>query len=309
MNQAKSFYDQGLKAEQEGRFQEALRYYKASARSDGGFRPAFNNLGAIYSRAARPDLAIGFFKRAFELGTDDIVCFNLGSECFRMDNLDESERHLKMALRQNQRLLKAHILLAYLYDKRRQFDKSDIYFKNSLKLDRKNKTAALGYVVSLSDRNMFETALEVVDKYLKVSGSEPTLQNLRASFLLKLNRLDDSRDEFVELSQKSARFTNFTEHIKEARNESQEEYARMFTGFDDKMQERTDRLRARINKRKELLAKKKAGEPGPVIPETELKQDLKDLVDMSFLHLFKGDSEKAIQFLFQARKMKGQHSE
>ena len=36
---------------------------------------------------------------------------------------------------------------------------------------------------------------------------------------------------------------------------------------------------------------------------TEKKQEVKDLMDLSFLYLFKGDSDKALQLLFQAKKL------
>ncbi|MEQ9362617.1 MAG: hypothetical protein RIF32_00155, partial [Leptospirales bacterium] len=38
--------------------------------------------------------------------------------------------------------------------------------------------------------------------------------------------------------------------------------------------------------------------------DPDLKADLKDMVDLSFLHLFNGDTDKALRFLMQARKMK-----
>ena len=64
---ARDLYMAALAAEKAGKFSEALRQYKAAAREDTEFREAFVNLGALYSRAKRPDLAIGFFRRALDL--------------------------------------------------------------------------------------------------------------------------------------------------------------------------------------------------------------------------------------------------
>lgn len=35
-----------------------------------------------------------------------------------------------------------------------------------------------------------------------------------------------------------------------------------------------------------------------------MKQELRDFVDLSFLHLFKGDTDRALQYLLHARKLK-----
>ena len=307
MQEARKLYEQGLRAEQEGRFQEALKFYRATARSEPSFRPAFINLGALYARARRPDLAIGFFKRALELGEDDVVYFNLGSESYRLEEYQESEKYLKKALRLNPRLLKGHLLLAYLHEHLKQYDKSDIYFQNTLKLEPGNRVAALGWAVSLADRELHEQALAVVEKVLGANPADEGLRNLRAGLLLKLNRLEQSLDEFTELTKSSQKFISFTEHLQAARGESREAYDKVFEGIGDKIGDRTQRLRARIEKRKKLMAARRAGKTvngtGDDTPE-ELKQDLKDMVDLSFLHLFNGDSEKALKFLFQARKMK-----
>lgn len=304
MSTAKEFYNRGLAAEKAGRFQEALKNYKASAREDISFRPAFNNLGVLYARAGRPDLAIGFFNRALELEEDDIVHFNLGSEFFRLENYKESEHHLISALKKNRRLIRAHLLLAYLYTRENKIEKADIYFQNALKLDPRNRAAALGLAVSLAERDRNREALDLTDRYLRENPDDESFRNLRAGLLLKLNLYQESLQEFSELTKKSPEYTSFTDHLRAAREEEKSEYNRVFSGINDKIKERASRLQAKIEKRKRLLKKARSAEPPEEISKEELQSELKDMLDLSFLHLFNGDSEKALRFLFQARKMK-----
>ncbi len=300
---AKEYYTAALRAEQAGKIPEALRLYKAAAREDMNFRQAFVNLGAIYSRARRPDLALGFFRRALELGEDAAVYFNLGSECYKLGRLPECEQYLKSALRTDKRLLKAHILLAYVYDKQKRYDKAAIYFTNALKIDAGSRPAALGLAVSLSDQERFEEALKVIESYQARAqkGGDAFLENLRAGLLLKLDRYEDSLNEYRKLTQSSEKYVSFTQHLEAARAERESEYAEMFEGIDNKIRERTTRLRKKIEQRKARLAQGKAaaGEDAG-----DLQNDLKDMVDLSFLHLFNGDTDKALRFLMQARKMK-----
>lgn len=316
MSAAKEKYNQGLQAEKEGRFQDALRNYRAAARADASFRPAFLNLGALYSRAKRPDLALGFFRRALELGSDDAIYFNLGSECYKLQNFDESEKFLKQALKLNVRLLKAHILLAYLYKNQNRLDKAEIYFKNALKIEPANRMAALGYSVTLSEAHRYAEALKIVEAFLRQQRSDEFMNNLRAGLLLKLNRTEESYNVYRKLAGESKEFVSFTDHLKAARTEADAEYERMFSGIDDRIQERTARLREKIARRKQLMkngvmdsSARKNGIEGAMDLEEDLREDLKDMVDLSFLHLFNGDTEKALKFLFQARKMKSEGDE
>lgn len=309
--EAREFYMKALAAQQAGRYNAALKLYKAAAREDSNFREAFVNLGALYSRAKRPDLALGFFRRALDLRSDAAVNFNLGSECYKLERYAESERHLKAALKLELRLIKAHILLAYLYDKQQRHDKAAIYFQNALRIDPGSRPAALGLAVSYSDREQYEQALAVLEKYRAQAPGDQFVNSLRAGLLLKLNRYSESLEEYRELTKSDAKFTDFSEHLKAARSENESEYQAMFDGIDDKIRARTERLREKIVARKARLAKAKAdsasqGTAKAAAPEPadDLQADLKDMVDLSFLHLFNGDTDRALQFLMQARKMK-----
>ncbi|MCR9141270.1 MAG: tetratricopeptide repeat protein [bacterium] len=313
---AKDLYMAALKAQQSGKFNQALKLYKAAAREDTEFREAFVNLGALYSRAKRPDLALGFFRRALELRADAAVYFNLGSECYKLERYPECEKYLKAALKLEVRLLRAHILLGYLYEKQKRFDKSAIYFQNALRIDPTTRAAVLGLAVSLSDQEKFEEALAVVEKYRGHAPGDAFVNDLRAGLLLKLNRYEESLDQYREVIRTDVKYKDFNEHLTKAREANAEEYEALFDGIDDKIQERTQRLRKKIEQRKaRMAAKKQAAQGGapegdakageqPQDADADLKADLKDMVDLSFLHLFNGDTDKALRFLMQARKMK-----
>lgn len=275
---------------------EALKYYRASAKEDPSFRPAFNNLGTIYSEIGKPDLALGFYKQALDLGEDASVYFNMGSELFRLERYEESAGYLKKALGIDRRLLRAHLLLGYLYGKMEKPDRSEIYFRNSLKLDPENKMAALGLCVLLEKEDRNEEALELSTAFLKIFKENASFKNMRAGLLLKLNRVDDSLSEYKELAKTSDKFTSFSSLIEKARGESSDQYNKLFSGMSDKISLRTEKLKKKISSRKTS---------GTRADETEKKDDMKDLVDLSLLHLFNGDSDKALHYLFQAKKIKG----
>ncbi|MCB1324701.1 MAG: tetratricopeptide repeat protein [Spirochaetales bacterium] len=311
MSEAKKFYAKALEAERAGDYASALRLYRSSARADPSFRPAFMNLGAMYSRARRPETALGFFTKALQLGEDAAVFFNLGSEAYKLERLEEAERFLKQALRQDVRLLKAHILLGYLYKRQNKNDKAEIYYQNALKIEPGNRMAVLGYAVMLSETHRYAEALAVVDRSISSGPVDNVLQNLRAGLLLKLGRGEESLQAYQELSASSPRFTSFTDHLDQARREAGEEHDRIFGGMDDRIRERANRLRERLKKRQSIMkggeldaSAHRNGIEGAEDLEEELKDDLRDMVDLSLLYLFKGDRDRALKMLFQARKWK-----
>lgn len=309
---AKKFYNAALAAERAGKPAEALKLYRAAARADLNFRPAFINLGAFYARRGRPDLSTPFFQRALELGEDDAVYFNLGAELYKLERLEESAAHLKKCLRLNTRFIKAHILLAYVYSRLKDQARAEIYFQNALKIEPGNRMAGLGFAVMLADAGAFERSLGVVESCLARAPADESLQNLRAGLLMKLNRYDESLIEYRRLAHEAEGFTGFTGFLEKARSAGDNDLDAALAGSGARIKERTARLRARIEMRKQRLGRPAAENPSPerhgiegaLDVQEELQEDLRDLVDLSFLHLFQGDPDRALQYLVQARKLK-----
>lgn len=286
MSDAKVLYNGAVALEKQGKPEDALKYYREVIKLDPGFRPAYVNMGALYARAGRQDLSIPILERALALGEDDAVHFNLGTEYYRKDDLDRARHHLKKALHLSPRMIRAHIVLAYVYEKAHRPEKAEIYFKNALVIEPANRMAALGLSVSLSGRGKEAEALAVVDAYLARKPDDQSFRTLKASLNLALGNTAASRQEFLELAKTSEEFASFTDHIKKAREEKDSEFARMFDGMQDKIQERTERV---------LAARK-----GAEVPK---EQETRDLLDLSFLYLFQGDSDRALKLLFEAKKV------
>jgi tetratricopeptide (TPR) repeat protein len=294
MSAAKKFFEAGRSWEKEGNIKEALKNYHAAIKSDPDYRPAYMNLGSLYSRSGKPDTAIGFYRRALELKDDAAVNFNLGSDSFRLGHLTDSRKYLIHCLKHDSRMIRAHILLAYIYGKEHNYDRAFIYFRNALKIEPSNRTAILGYAVALSENEEYEKALTLLESGRIDLSKDPTLKNLHAGLLLKLGRLSESLKEINELTKTSSGYISFTDHLKKARQEKDDEFQKTFAGIDDKINERMNRVRKRITDKKSA---------GLKAEDDTTEEELKDLVDLSFLHLFQGDTEKALKFLFQAQKM------
>ncbi len=308
MNQAKEYYEKALISQKNQKLAEALRFLKKALSEDAFFKPALFLLGVIYSNLKEPKKAMEFFLRAYKIEKTAITCFNLGSESFKLGNFEESRHYLKECLHMDKNLVKGHLLLGYVYQKNRKYDKAAIYYQNALKLSPGNRMAMLGFSVSLSEQGHLEGALFAIEKYLSQTPDDLFAKQLRASLFLQLNHAEEAYHEYSNLIHTAPKFKKFNEYISELKNEADIEYKQSFDNIDDKINARVWRLKKRLAQGKigHDLSAEKNGIEGSMDLSEDLRSNLKDMVDLSLLHLFKGDTDKALKYLFQARKWKVQ---
>lgn len=299
----RQLYNEALKREKAGKLDEATRLYLQALQQNPSFRPALMNLGGIEGKLRRPARSIEYYEAALRLESDEAVHFNLGSEYYQTKNYEKAASHLIQCLKINSRFLRAHILLAYVYEARRLPEKARVYFKNAIKLQPSSRIAVLGLLLNLSNAREYKEALQVCQASLKLSPEDQTVLGLRAGLLMEMGDYQKSAEELQRLSRESRGYRSFGEHIAEARKSSDQESQVFFEGVRNRIQEKSRSLRQRVEERK------RAREAGKNLNRSELNQDARDMMDLSLMYLFSGESEKAMQFLVQARKLKDRSGE
>ena len=294
----KQLYNEALKREKSGKLDDAIALYKKSLQQNPGFRPALMNLGGVYGKLRRPADSIPYYEAALKLGVDEAVHFNLGSEYYQSKNYETASAHLFACLKINPRFLRAHILLAYVYEARSLPEKAEVYFRNALKLQPGSRIAVLGLLLNLSERAKYSEALGICDQFLKQAPGDETVLGLRAGLLMETGDYQTSTEELQRLSKESPGYASFGDHVQKARQSSDEESRVFFEGVRNRIQDRSKTLRQKIEERKRARA------AGKKLDTAELKDDAKDMMDLSLMYLFSGESEKAMQFLVQAKKLK-----
>lgn len=294
--QIKKVFNAGVVLQKQGKLQEAMQHYRSCIKADIQFRPAYVNLGALYSKVGKGDQAIQFFEKALKLAPDTAILFNLGSELYRKGDYQKSRDYLIQSLKLDARLLRSHLLLAYIYGKEKKLDKAEIYFKNALKIESNNKIALLGLSTTLAESKKLDEALQFIEGYLRLFPNDQTMRNLRAGIWIEQGKVEESMKELQTLTKTQSGYTSFTDHLQKAKQSADDENKVLFEEVQTKIGDRTEKLRRKIAERK---AKRAQGQPAQI----DKKDDMKDLLDLSFLHLFEGDSQKALQYLQQAAKM------
>jgi tetratricopeptide (TPR) repeat protein len=294
----KQHYNEARKAEKSGNLDLAVELYGQALKENPAFRPALMNLGAVFGRLRRPEKSVVYYEAALRLGADEAVHFNLGSEYYQLKQYEKSAAHLIASLKINPRFLRAHVLLAYVYEARKLPEKSELYFRNALKIEPGSRIAVLGLLLNLSRQDKHAEALQICERFLKHSPSDETVQAMRAGLLLETGDYQASTEELQRLGRENQGYRGFADHIQKARESREGESSEFFAGIRERIQERSSSLRARVEERK------RAREAGKSRPTVDAGDDAKDMVDLSLMYLFSGETDKAMQFLVQARKIK-----
>lgn len=256
-------FEQALAAEKSGELKKALELYKMSLQIDTQFFDAWLNAGAIYAREGKSEKAIVCYQRALVSKEDNRAFYNLASEYFKATKYEEARKLLAKAIRQDARFLQAHLLLGYVYGKTGDNDKAEISIKNALKIDSDNRPALTALTLLYHHTGRSDQALRMAEILLSKNPDDVVLQKLKAGLMLQKNDIRQAVSAMKVLARKDKQLTSF--------------YATMRTGI-------TEPQRKRISgAKKEILQKK--------------SKNNKDLFDLSLLHFFEGEPEKALDIL------------
>lgn len=287
-------YNKARAAEKAGNTKVAMSLYKKLLREDKSNRPAWINLAALFSLQKETESAITCYRRALALKEDAIVLFNLAGELYKNKDNDSAILNLNRALELQNDFFRATLLLGYIYESQENFDQAVIAFRRALSLNRSSRIAALGLIVSLTEVDQNQEAYTIAQYYLKIQPNDTALLNLNAALLMKLGRYKESFDQLKQVTSTHQKYTSFDDHLKKAKQERDQETISFFETANERRKERTEQLKKRIEERKNRQQK--------ILTKEDINEDTKDLLDLSLLHLFSGEKDKALAFLIEAKK-------
>lgn len=287
-------FEQAKIAQKAGNIKAAMSLYKKLLREDKSARAAWVNLAALFSAQKETESAIVCYRRALALKEDAIVLFNLAGELYKNKDNAGAILNLNRALELQSDFFRAALLLGYIYESQENFDQAIIAFRRALTLNRTSRIAALGLIVSLTEVDRTEEAFTITQHYLKAKPNDEALLNLNAALLMKLGRYKESFDQLKQVTSANQGYASFNEHLNKAKQERDQETIEFFETANLRRKERTERLKKKIEERKQRQSK--------VLTVEEIKEDTKDLLDLSLLHLFSGEKDKALAFLVEAKK-------
>jgi tetratricopeptide (TPR) repeat protein len=263
-------FNLALEREKTGDIAGALNEYALLVKEEP-YRPALVNLGSLYSRMDLLDEALDCFMKALELQEDHIAWFNLGSVRYKRGEFKQAVIALERSRRINPSFNLAVLVMGLSLRKLGNNASAERCFVESLEAEPDNEVALTALALIAFDTGFYSTAIDYLDRLVRLRPGSSGAKKLRAKSKLMLGRADGADDlkSAKEDDEGFIRFENFVKTVPVG-------------AFEDKLGSLPDK----IEKLEEQIAVQK-------------KPD--DLIALSLCCLFNGDSNRAIDYLFMAK--------
>jgi Tfp pilus assembly protein PilF len=171
---ARKEFDKGIRADKNGKPDEAIKYYQKAVGLYPQFYEARNNLGsALLSKSKFPD-AQEQFEQVVKMNPSDAAAyFNLGNLCLLTQQLDKGQQWVAQGLSKQPDSAFGHFLQGSLYAQTGKPNEAEAALRRSLELDPVMSKAHLALVnLYLRQKRNHEAAAELRD-FLKTFPEDP----------------------------------------------------------------------------------------------------------------------------------------
>ena len=264
------FFD-AREMEKSGNYASAISEYRAILAQDSGIQEAHLNLGYVYSRMGRFEEAVICYKEALLLGGNYLVYFNLGSICYKMGSYKEAVINLERSRKLNGRFALATLVIGLCYSRMKNIRAAEVNFRKVLDIWPANKVALTALAIMYYYQARYEESLELLEKLTASYKNDNKLREFRSRVLYKSGRYDESVEEIKRVSRDSEGYRLYNEFIRLV-----------------PVEVLTDRY-GTIDEKIDLLEKKAHQSNG-------------NLISLSLCHLFRGDTDQALDYLYQVKR-------
>lgn len=267
-------FNNALEFERNGEYVLAMKEYGHIISEKNDFREAYLNLGSLYARLEKYSEAMKCYDRAVLLGEDYLVYFNIGSIYYKMGEYKKAIINLDKSRRIDGSFVSTPLVMGLSFSRLKNTKGAEGCFKSVLAVNPDNPVALVALAILYFETGRFESALNIIERILVKDGNNQNVRKLRARVLKSMDRADEYRMEVKEIKNASPRFQLYDRFIQSIPVE-------VFTDRYGTIDEKLERM------------EKKARD----------NSDPEAMISASLCCLFKGDTDRAIDYLFEARDL------
>lgn len=264
-------FNNAVSLEKSGNLKEAVKLYLSILARDKKHKGSYINLGSIYSKTDRLPDAVRCFSRALALGHDYMTHFNLGCIYYKMAQYKKSVMHLEKSRSINGSFLHTSLVLGLSYSKLKNIRAAESNFSDVLKIDPSQRIAATALAILYHNEKKHSLAMELLEQLAEKDRESAAVRELKSEILYETGKIDESAREIKSLRKISDGYLYYDKFISSIPVD-------VFTDKYGTLEEKIQGL------------DKKDG------------KDAQELISLSLCYLFKGDTDRAIDLLFQAKK-------
>ncbi|MDM7988254.1 MAG: tetratricopeptide repeat protein [Smithella sp.] len=264
-------FNRAIQLEKSGDHVHALSEYRALISEYPSFRNAYVNLGSLYSRMEHLPEAIKCYEAALSLGHDFITFFNMGCILYKMENYQGALKNLEQSVALNNNFALSKLIIGLCNSRLNKLQKAEKNFIDVLRIWPANRVALTALAIIYYNTGRYDRSLRLLDKLIQIDADDIKIRELKSDILLKTGRINESAAEIKVIKRKSEGYRFYDEFIKSIPVETLTD--RLGT-IDDKIKSLNDKVFA----------------------------DSSSLISLSLCHLFKGETDEAIDYLYKFKK-------
>lgn len=265
-------FNRAIQFEKIADFTSALNEYMSIIKIYPSFRPAYANLGSLYSRMNKLPEAIKCYESALSLGHDDITFFNMGCILYKLGNYNDALANLQKSISMNNNFALAKLVAGLSHSRLNRLSEAETCFSNVLQIWPDNRVAMTALSILYYNTGRFSLSLKLLNVLIKSDSGNIKMRELKSDILLKLGHLKESSNEIKTILKKSDGYRYFDEFVKSI----------PIDAFTDKYGTLNDKIK--------FLNEK-------------IKDNSNNLISLSLCYLLNGDTESAIDYLYKIKNI------
>lgn len=272
MSTAELEYKQVFQAEKAGEHLKALSGYSAIIKKYPQYRKAYVSLGSLYSRIGKLEDAMICYKKASNIHEDYLTWFNIGSLYYRKAKYKQAVINMEKSKKLNSSFILSVLVSGLSFSKLDNYKAAETSFKEVLIKDPENKVALNALSLLYYDNRQFDLSLKMCDELSSRGNENTNTIKLKSKIFYEKGDMEKAADLIKDLKEQDCGFTDYNSFI-------------------DKIpvnvyEDRYGTIESKIETLKEKIHEDSSPE---------------NYFTLSLCHLFKGDTDSAIETLFHAK--------
>ena len=164
-------YNNAIKLEKEGGLREAVLEYERALVLNPNHIKSYNNLGGIYYKLDKFNLAVESYKKALAINPNYVKAHNnLGIVLFKLDEIDEAIDEFKLAISLDPKNTESYNNLGIIYKNIGEIEKAREALKSALAIGLENPEVHYNLALLYESEDNLESAFTHFQKFIELSS-------------------------------------------------------------------------------------------------------------------------------------------
>lgn len=268
-----AIYNNALMLSSKGEFERALNEYRRAIALYPAFLQAYNNIGEIYSRLGKSELAISHYQKALEISKDNRVLLNLGVEYYNRRDYHKALQYFQESLSLDSDFLEANFYTAMAYFNLKDYPLAERYLNKVININRSHEKAHYLLAYIYYEWKQYDKALSVLDAIKPIATDKVFINKYYGFCCYHVGRYKEAISYLTVALEAHPHYAKYKKYLK---NLTYEKKIKELGDIDAKIREMEQKL---------------IGNSAP----------LREYTKLSMLYIFKGEYRKAEELLLKVK--------